>query len=70
MYTVCDKITLRMNSVLYLYVRCKYQTNHSSVCMSVWWPARLVLNIQELSFVPDGAVMNMPYCVSNVWIRQ
>jgi len=41
----------------------KYQINHPSVCLrvSVWWPARLVLNIQELSFVPDGAVMNIPY---------
>jgi len=31
------------------------------VCVSVWWPACLNLNIQELSFVPDGAVMNIPY---------
>jgi len=29
------KITLRMNSILYLYVRCKYQINHSSVCVRV-----------------------------------
>jgi len=25
----------------------KYQINRSSVCVSVWWPARLVLNIQR-----------------------
>jgi len=36
MYTVCDKNYVEDEFHLYLYVRCKYQINLSSVCVCVY----------------------------------
>jgi len=60
MYTVCDKNYVE-DEFRFVFICPLQVSNQSFVCVSVWWPARLVLNIQELSFFPDGAVMNIPY---------